>query len=201
MITNLHRVMHSIAIKQNPSAGEITNASDLMVVLVKQILAKAEESGRVACVDDRYLLTPAGRMILESDYSRFYDDLRQDQQFVESYEQFERINDNLKQIITDWQTADVGGKRIPNDHRDRNYDDKIIARLGDIHERIEPLLDRMAGREARFETYKKKLLNALEKAEHGEFAWVSDAKCESYHTVWFEMHEDVLRMLGRKRRE
>jgi hypothetical protein len=53
----------------------------------------------------------------------------------------------------------------------------------------------------RFNIYKAKLLNAIEKAEEGEIVWVSDTKCESYHTVWFEMHEDVLRILGREREE
>ena len=27
------------------------------------------------------------------------------------------------------------------------------------------------------------------------------AKIDSYHTVWFELHEDLLRMLGREREE
>lgn len=201
MITNLHRVMHSIAIKQKPSVGEIADASDLMGALAKQILVKAEESGRIVCVDDRYLLTPAGRMILESEYSRFYYELRRDQAFISSHDQFEQINNNLKQVITDWQTVEIGGKKITNEHNDRDYDDKIIRRLGDIHERIEPVLDRMASREMRFNIYKAKLLNAIEKAEEGEIVWVSDTKCESYHTVWFEMHEDVLRILGREREE
>ena len=38
-------------------------------------------------------------------------------------------------------------------------------------------------------------LNAGEKAEKGAVAWVSDAKIESYHTVWFELHEDLLRLM------
>jgi hypothetical protein len=42
---------------------------------------------------------------------------------------------------------------------------------------------------------------ALEKAEDGEIAWVSDAKIESYHTLWFELHEDLLRLMRRERAE
>ena len=45
------------------------------------------------------------------------------------------------------------------------------------------------------------LLVALERAEDGAVEWVSDAKIASYHTVWFELHEDLLRMLGREREE
>ena len=46
-----------------------------------------------------------------------------------------------------------------------------------------------------------KLLAALEKAEDGAIEWVSDAKIESYHTLWFELHEDLLRLMGREREE
>ena len=49
--------------------------------------------------------------------------------------------------------------------------------------------------------YSKGLLEALEKAEDGDIAWVSDAKIESYHTLWFELHEDLLRIVGRIRSE
>jgi hypothetical protein len=42
---------------------------------------------------------------------------------------------------------------------------------------------------------------ALEKAEDGATEWVSDAKIESYHTLWFELHEDLLRLMRREREE
>ncbi len=42
---------------------------------------------------------------------------------------------------------------------------------------------------------------ALERAEGGAIEWVSDARILSYHTVWFELHEDLLRILGRQRSE
>jgi hypothetical protein len=53
----------------------------------------------------------------------------------------------------------------------------------------------------RLSFYQDKLMEALEKAEDGEIQWVSDARLESYHTIWFEMHEDLLRVLGRVREE
>ena len=121
--------------------------------------------------------------------------------FKAGYEGFERLNGALKQLITEWQTVTVGGERIPNDHRDKDYDRKIIDRLGDLHERAETVLDQLAGALPRMRIYKDKLLAALEKAEDGTIAWVSDAKIESYHTLWFELHEDLLRLMGREREE
>ena len=77
--------------------------------------------------------------------------------FVAGYEAFERLNGALKQLITEWQTIDVRGEGVPNDHSDKDYDDKIIDRLGDLHERAENALDRLAGVLPRFSIYRDKL--------------------------------------------
>jgi hypothetical protein len=201
VISNLHQVMHGVAIKKHGSAEDVASVTGLAVPLVSEVLAEAQRKGRVVGADGRFLLSPAGQMILMGEYSRFYDGLRGDTAFIEAYEQFERVNTDLKQLITDWQTLKVGGEKIANDHSDPEYDDGIIGRLGDLHERFEPILDRMIQSQARFGTYKTKLAAALEKAEDGDVAWVSDARIDSYHTVWFEMHEDLLRLLGRQRAE
>jgi hypothetical protein len=193
--------MHGIAIKKHTNAAAIAAIVGLPVATVADVLSHAEAAGRVMDADGKYMLSPAGHMILSGEYSRFYDELRADEAFVRAYEQFDQINTDLKQLITDWQTLDIAGKRMPNDHSDRDYDEKIISRIGDLHERFEPILDRMIGGEPRLTVYKSKLLAALEKAEDGEIGWVSDAKIDSYHTVWFEMHEDLLRILGRERAE
>ena len=140
-------------------------------------------------------------MILDSEYSRFCDEIRSHGQFLDAYEKFEIINKELKQLITDWQTIKVGDQIIPNDHSDSEYDEKIIDKLGVIHEKFEPVLDIMVKSVERFANYSAKLTNALEKSEDGELEWVSDAKLDSYHTVWFELHEDLLRLLGRSREE
>ena len=49
--------------------------------------------------------------------------------------------------------------------------------------------------------YRDKLTKALEKAEDGAIDWVSDARIENYHTLWFELDEDLLCMVGRDRDE
>jgi hypothetical protein len=147
------------------------------------------------------MLTPAARMALDSDYSWLYEETRGDSFFRDGYDEFERLNAKLKQLITEWQTIEVRGQRVPNDHSDKDHDDKIIDRLGELHERAEAALEKLARVLPRFSIYRDKLAAALEKAEDGEIAWVSDAKIESYHTLWFELHEDLLRLMRREREE
>jgi hypothetical protein len=200
-VNDAHLVMHGLAVKRHSTPEAIAGILGLDVDEVKAAIARLVEAKRAVEVQGRYALTPPARMALDSDYSRLYADLRANPQFKAGYDGFERINGALKQLITDWQTVTVGGERIPNDHGDKDYDGKIIDRLGDLHERAEAVLDQLAGALPRMRIYREKLLAALEKAEDGSIAWVSDAKIESYHTLWFELHEDLLRLMGREREE
>ena len=201
MVSLLHQVMHAVAIKRNGGADSISSISGLNLESVIKTLNDGVSLGRLVKIDDTFLLSPAGRMILDSEYSRFCDEIRSHGQFLDAYEKFEIINKELKQLITDWQTIKVGDQIISNDHSDSEYDEKIIDKLGVIHEKFEPVLAIMVESVGRFANYSAKLIKALEKSEDGELEWVSDAKLDSYHTVWFELHEDLLRLLGRSREE
>jgi hypothetical protein len=196
-----HLVLHAIAIKKHGTAEAIAGVVGLDPVEVSATLSRLAADGRVVENQGRYMLTPMARFALEGDYSRHYDELRGDQPFLDAYEAYERVNVTLKSLITDWQTLEVGGERLINAHADKDYDAGIIDRLGDLHERADRVLQSLAASLPRLQIYRDKLLAALEKSEDGAIEWVSDARIESYHTVWFELHEDLLRMLGRERQE
>lgn len=201
MNTDLHLVMHAVAIRKHGTAEDVALLAGLDQAKTTAVLASAAAGGRVVEANGRYLLSPAGQLILASEYSRFCGGLRANPAFVTAYERFERINVELKQLITDWQTLELGGKRVPNDHSDRAYDQRVIDRLGDLHERFEPVLKALVAAALRLKVYQQKLVAALEKAEAGDTNAVSDARSDSYHTVWFELHEDLLRLMGRQREE
>jgi hypothetical protein len=196
-----HLVMHGLAIKKHASPEAVAGILGLQPGQVQDALDGLVKGGRAVQAQGRYLLTPAARMALDSEYSRYYADLRANAEFKAGYEGFERINGELKALITDWQTIEIGGQRLPNDHSDRDHDGKIIDRLGELHERAETVIDLLARAMPRMSIYRDKLLAALERAEDGDIAWVSDPTIESYHTLWFEMHEDLLRLTGRERQE
>jgi hypothetical protein len=196
-----HLVLHGLAVKKHATAEAVAGIVGLDVDVASKTLARLVEARRVSEAGGKYLLTPLARMALDSDYSRLYGDLRASTDFKAGYDGFERLNNALKQLITDWQTMSVGGERVANDHSNGDYDAEIIDRLGALHERAVGVLKRLAAAAPRFEIYLDKLGAALEKAEDGEIAWMSDAKIESYHTLWFELHEDLLRLMGREREE
>lgn len=198
---DIQLVMHGIAVKKYATVEDICSITGLESDRVGELVAEAVAKGRANEANGKYLLTPTGQVTLKSAYNKSYGDLRRDEEFVAGYEDFERINNDLKQAITDWQTIELGGQTVTNDHSDKDYDAAVIDRIGDIHERVDVVLERLGRREPRLHRYREKLLSALEKAEDGEIQWVSDAKLESYHTVWFELHEDLLRIMDRAREE
>ena len=198
---DMHLVLHGLAIKKHADAVAVANLIGIPIERASAALADAVKRGRAVEAQGRYLLTPTARMALDGEYSKYYDDLRKNADFVAAYDGFERINIELKQRITDWQTLDVAGKRVPNDHSNQAYDQRAIDRLGEMHERADALLARLAAGLPRLQIYRDHLLAALEKAEAGAIEWVSDARIDSYHTVWFELHEELLRLMGRTRVE
>lgn len=200
-MNDMHLVLHGLAIKKHAAAEAIAGTVGLDEPRVTALLREAVERGRVVEAHGRFTLAPLARAALAGEYSRHYAAVRGDPSFLTAYEAFEQVNATLKALITTWQTVDVGGERVANTHADAAYDQRIIDRLGDLHERADAVLVRLAAALPRLDGYRRKLMAALEKTEDGAIEWVSDARLESYHTVWFELHEDLLRVLGRSRAE
>jgi hypothetical protein len=194
-------VFHGLAVKRHAAPPAVASLMGIDVPTVQSVLAEAVAGGRAIEARGGYALTPLARLALEGRYSYHFAHLRQDPRFVPAYESFERVNRTLKQVITDWQTIEVAGERVANDHTDAAHDEAVVDRLAAVHEQVENVLRALAGPLPRMRIYEQKLLAALEAAEDGDRDWVSDVRRESYHTVWFELHEDLLRIMGRAREE
>ena len=196
-----HLAYHGLAIKRLAGAAAVADLVQLPEPVVAAQFARAVASGRALEAKGGFTLTPLARVALEASYGGLYGALRDDATFEAAYQRFELVNRSLKQVVTDWQTMTLRGEQVANDHSDADYDQKVIDRLADVHDKIEPVLRALAGKLPRLGVYLRKLTEALEKAEDGDIEWVSDIRCESYHTVWFELHEDLLRIMGTVRDE
>lgn len=193
--------LHGLAIKRHAPATAVAALTGLSLDEAEAQLTRATATGRAIEAQGAYTLTPLARVALQAGYDRHFAEQRADPAFTAAYKNFERINPELKQIVTDWQTLRVGGEVRANDHSDPDYDDKVIDRLSTLHERFEPAIAALARGLPRLAIYASKLEAALDKAESGDFAWVSDIHRDSYHTVWFELHEELLRIMGTEREE
>ena len=111
---------------------------------------------------------------------------------AEAYDEFRAVNGDFKALIADWQLKD--GE--PNPHDDESYDSSVLRRLDSIHERITPILARVTEQRPRLGRYFDKLEESLAKVHAGETMWLTRPIIDSYHTVWFELHEELIVAAG-----
>jgi hypothetical protein len=117
-----------------------------------------------------------------------------------AYDQFRLVNADFKALVTDWQLkGGAHGER--NTHEDAEYDAAVLARLARVHERVVPIIAAIATELPRLGAYSTKLGAALDRVNAGEIAWVSRPLIDSYHTVWFELHEELILAVGLTRDE
>ena len=165
------------------------------------VLQASIESGRAVEARGMFMATPAGCKWLVEGYGAAFGPFRAAPEATQAYERFDRINRDLLRLFTEWQMMPAGNETVPNDHSDADYDDRIVDRLGALHERAQRPLEQFAELVPRLGQYWSRLETAYDKVLGGEHDFVSGAKVDSYHSVWFELHEDLLRMLGREREE
>jgi hypothetical protein len=111
---------------------------------------------------------------------------------ADAYAEFRSVNAEFKALVTDWQLKD--GQ--PNTHEDPDYDAAVLARLEDVHHRVTPIVDAAAAQLPRLSRYSAKLRSALDNVHAGDMAWLSRPLIDSYHTVWFELHEELIVAAG-----
>ncbi|AHH20673.1 pyruvate, phosphate dikinase [Nocardia nova SH22a] len=115
-----------------------------------------------------------------------------------AYEDFCVVNAELKEIVTAWQMRDTA---TPNDHGDPEYDAAVLDRLTALHLRVRPLAERLGAIAPRLARYRDRLELAVERIGGGDHTWVARPITDSYHTVWFELHEDLIGLCGLSRAE
>ena len=109
-----------------------------------------------------------------------------------AYADFRAVNAEFKALVTDWQLKD--GR--PNTHDDTVYDAAVLTRLDDVHHRVTPIVAAAAAQVPRLSHYSAKLQAALDNVHGGDTAWLSRPLIDSYHTVWFELHEELIVAAG-----
>ncbi len=146
-----------------------------------------------------FTLTPAGRaeharlLAEELDAAGIRDDL------AGAYTRFLGLNGDLLEVCTAWQLREVDGEQVMNDHADAGYDAGVIERLAEVHQRVHPICDDLGSMLDRYGHYGPRLASAVDRVRGGEPEWFTKPMIASYHTVWFELHEDLLATLGIER--
>jgi predicted transcriptional regulator len=111
------------------------------------------------------------------------------------YARFLPMNNEFKAVVTDWQQR--AGQ--PNDHNDPTYDASVLTRLGAIDEVLHDLLGDIAVMVPRLSTFQHRFAHAIGRIRAGDTKWFVHPQHDSYHTLWFELHEELILLAGRSR--
>jgi hypothetical protein len=185
-------ILRFIAIKGRASADVVADSLDAEPAAVRAALDGFVEADLVKSTPMGYRITPTGRQrcteLVTAEHKAT------DQSAMnEIYQTFCEHNQALKAIVTDWQTR---GSGEPNDHCDEGYDRAVVDRLLALHKSVVPLLGQIAATAPRLHHYQPRLERAADAVAAGDHSYVSRPILDSYHTVWFELHEDLIGVAG-----
>ena len=195
-------VMHGLRLKGFAEAAGVGEAVGVPEAEAKPVLDQLVTEGLATYRDGKlsgFSLTKPGRSeharLLSEELERTGTRAAIDA----AYQQFLRLNTELLTVCTEWQLRDIDGQPTVNDHSDAAYDAAVIEKLAGLHARVEPICDALGGALQRYAGYGPRLGQALERVRSGDCDWFTKPMIPSYHTVWFEMHEDLLSTLGIER--
>jgi hypothetical protein len=195
-------VLHGVRLKGFAEPGALASLWALDendVTAELKVLADAgwvhHREGRVS----GWSLTPEGRSEHGRTAAEEVDQADVRPAVKDAYERFLDLNTDLLGACTSWQLRTVAGAQVVNDHDDPAYDFTVVERLAAVHERVRPVLDDLAELLDRFGRYPARLEHALDRVRNGQKEWFTKPLIDSYHTVWFELHEDLLSTLGLQR--
>ena len=114
-----------------------------------------------------------------------------------AHDTFARLNERFLSTLTRWQLRPQPWDRLAaNEHDDPVWDGRVLDELASYRRRLAPLCAELTGALDRFAGYDERYAAALARAEAGQLAWVDGASVDSCHTVWVQLHEDLLSTLG-----
>ncbi|HEV2029885.1 MAG TPA: pyruvate, phosphate dikinase [Candidatus Dormibacteraeota bacterium] len=114
---------------------------------------------------------------------------------------FHVLDLRVKNAVTAWQLREVGGAQTLNDHTDAGYDAGVLEQLAGVQRDTAGWLSSQGEAPAELRRYLSRLERALAQARDGDQRFVASPRVDSYHGVWFELHEELILLAGRSRAE
>ncbi|MBB1058945.1 transcriptional regulator [Dietzia sp. B19] len=100
-------------------------------------------------------------------------------------------NSRLVRVVTEWQLHSAPERE--------DSSAAVLRELTDLADVLHGLMAELVALLPRFNRYPRQFSAALQKACAGDHEWVAGVGRLSCHTVWAELHQDLLSSLGRDR--
>ena len=192
-------VLHTLRLRGFVDADVVAFACRQPESTVHQSLAELRDRGHVSRRDGRisgWSLTPQGRSEGERLLGAELDNVGCRALVLDAYRRFLELNEPFLEACTRWQLRDGHDGVRANPHDDRSYDNEIIAELDRLDDAVQPICSDLAAVLERFSYYNGRFAVARLRVHDGEHDWFTKPMIDSYHSVWFEMHENLLATLN-----
>ena len=205
---------------EQPTAGTATQADMLRALLIKGAAPADQLANAMSCATDvasslSDQLVGSGLAEVSAGSSRLtgegrlkaLDAFASDQEQLGAsrsaalFDAFRPLDLRMKDTVTAWQLRATGHESLFNDHSDPAYDAQVLDTLSELHADTASWMAPLTATLGRFSRYQARLERALAAARGGDQRYVASPRVDSYHSVWFELHEDLIRLAGHRRSE
>ena len=195
---NADEMLRALAVKGLATAEQLAQSLLADADRVERLSQQLISEGLVEATDNGLRPTAQGKLKSTDLFSADRASLGEDRA-VDFLESFHAVDLRMKSIVTAWQMREVGGEQVFNDHSDAAYDAGTLRDLANLHLETIAWLAPLASALPRYATYSNRLTHALDTARAGDQRFVASPRVDSYHGIWFELHEDLIRLCGRRR--
>jgi hypothetical protein len=197
-------VLHAVRVMGMADPASVARRSGLSADVVHEQLLDDQARGwvqRVAFADlAGWALTETGRVEGERRLADELDRTGAREAVDAAHRTFLRQNERFLATVTRWQLRPLPGDPLAaNTHDDPEWDSRVLDELAGHGRRLEAVCTTLAAALDRFAGYDTRYATALERADAGQLAWVDAPGIESCHTVWIQLHEDLVATLGLER--
>jgi len=194
-------LLRTLAIKGSATTEQLAESLDAESTQVEPLLDGLVSSGLAENAAGQVRLTANGKLQASSAFAEQRAAASVDEARAGLLlDEFHDLDARMKQIVTDWQVRDAGGEQVLNDHSDATYDANLLEQLATLNADTAAWLAPMTA-ERQFAAYARRLDVALGAARAGDQRFMASPRVDSFHSVWFELHEHLIRLTGRRREE
>ncbi len=193
--------LHAPRVLGYADSGRVASRYALDLGLVEELLLDYAAFGWVRHSEfagsSGWSMTDAGRAEDERRMAAELDAAGARETVAEAHAAFVPLNRRFGRACTAWQIRPEPGNPVAgNDHSDWGWDERVLRTLAGLEVQIGEVCARLAGALARFDGYAERYAAALARVDRGQREWVDSIEVDSCHTVWIQLHEDLLSTLG-----
>jgi hypothetical protein len=193
--------LHGARVLGFAPAGRIAARFGLETAIVEELLLDDEAHGWVTrsefAATSGWSITERGRIENERQLAAELDGLGTRPIVAALHRDFLRFNRRLGQACLDWQIRPTReDAAAANDHTDWAWDERVLRTLRSIGRSLVVVNDGLTAVLQRFDGYAIRYADALRRVDNGDRRWVDSPEVDSCHTVWIQLHEDLLATLG-----